>query len=80
MKPAMKVIMFFVFIFLIGMVYKSLNDWGIQPVQEAYDNSSLADYHYDNINTVFDFSWLAIPIIAVVGLAIYLAVERTGGI
>ena len=80
MKPAMKLIFFFIFVFIIGMVYRTFDSFGVDTMQDAYDNSSLSGYTDSTIETVYGFLWIAIPIIAIVSLAIYFTVYDKGGV
>ena len=79
MRPAVKVLFFFVLVFLVGMTYNTLNSFGIAPIEEAIANSSsLPQNPYPTITTVYNFLWLSIPIIGIVSTALYLALADRG--
>lgn len=76
MKTSIKVLFFFVLVFVIGMFYNILN-MGLVPLEEALDNTTgLPHDPYPTIDTVYNFLWLAVPILAVISTALYLAMEK----
>ena len=80
MRPAMKVVMFFVMLFLIGMVYNLLNNWGVNLLTDTIANqSSLPQNPYPTVTTVYSFLWMAIPVIGIISTALYIALEGRGG-
>jgi hypothetical protein len=78
MKPAIKVMMFFVLVFIIGMVYNTLDSFGLTTLEEALTNTSLPQNPYPTVTTVYNFLWLSIPILGIISTAIYLALEGRG--
>jgi len=79
MRPAVKLLFFFVMVFLIGIVYNSLN-MGLVPLEETIANtSSLPQNPYPTVTLVYNYLWLAIPIIGIVSTAIYLSSNPQGG-
>ena len=79
MRPAIKVLFFFVMIFIIGIVYNSLNSFGLASIEEAVANSSaLPQNPYPTITTVYNFLWLSIPIVSIISIALYLALADRG--
>ena len=77
MRPAVSFLLFFVAVFLIGLIWMTLNSFALEPLHDAVNNVSGINHDpYPIVTTVNNYLWLGIPIVGAVCTAIYLAFDK----